>query len=318
MNTYYQILRNAYIINNNPIIDLAFDTAESRQAIYDELMNSKIILAGEMIGDTVLRCTLTDAAIESFKTGNAPIMDSAELIANQNDISATEGLIPCRKCGEPIQSNLLYCPKCGSPLKRVCAKCGTELSETQEFCHNCGTKYTDGIRAIDIKNTSVNAKNKLKSNKKTVITVVISILLIIAAVIGFKILTKPNFNKMVDAVIKNNSEYTFVGDVLTKGLGSEGAAVKVGDDGKWIKIDTNPSNIDSDYRNSTYAGAYYVACQDLIEYINEQLGFSDQVFDDMLGTTALMGVQTAESPKATVKWKYHPDNGLEVTYTLKK
>ena len=37
----------------------------------------------------------------------------------------------------------------------------------------------------------------------------------------------------------------------------------------------------------------------------------------MLKTNALMGRQTEENDKYKVAWSYHPDDGLEVTYSKK-
>ena len=54
-----------------------------------------------------------------------------------------------------------------------------------------------------------------------------------------------------------------------------------------------------------------------IKYANEELGFGDSVYSDMMNTTALMGRQTEENDKYKVSWTYHPDDGLTVTYTKK-
>ena len=35
-------------------------------------------------------------------------------------------------------------------------------------------------------------------------------------------------------------------------------------------------------------------------------------------TTSIQGVQTDENDKYTVRWTYHPDKGLSVTYEVKK
>lgn len=54
-----------------------------------------------------------------------------------------------------------------------------------------------------------------------------------------------------------------------------------------------------------------------IRYVNEELGFNGALYDEMLETTALMGRQSEENDKYEVTWKYHPDEGLEVTYKKK-
>ena len=54
-----------------------------------------------------------------------------------------------------------------------------------------------------------------------------------------------------------------------------------------------------------------------IKYVNEEFGFGSYLYDQMMETTALMGLQSEENDNYKVTWKYHPDEGLEVTY-LKK
>lgn len=54
-----------------------------------------------------------------------------------------------------------------------------------------------------------------------------------------------------------------------------------------------------------------------IQYANKALGFSDSLYQDMLNTSAIMGRQSEENEKYRVKWSYHPDDGLEVTYEKK-
>lgn len=54
-----------------------------------------------------------------------------------------------------------------------------------------------------------------------------------------------------------------------------------------------------------------------IRYANNELGFPGSVYSDMLKTSAMMGRQSEENNKYKVSWTYHPDHGLEVTYTKK-
>lgn len=54
-----------------------------------------------------------------------------------------------------------------------------------------------------------------------------------------------------------------------------------------------------------------------IKHANKELGFDDSVYSRMMKTSALMGRQSAENNKYRVSWTYHPDEGLEVTYTKK-
>ena len=56
---------------------------------------------------------------------------------------------------------------------------------------------------------------------------------------------------------------------------------------------------------------------DAIQYVNEAFGFSSSVYTKMLKTSAAMGRQSESNEKYIVSWTYHPDEGLEVTYTKK-
>lgn len=81
----------------------------------------------------------------------------------------------------------------------------------------------------------------------------------------------------------------------------------VASDGSYLSVDTNPNNKD-DYTDYAAYLSLYV--------INEYLGLPDSLMEDMGHTSSLDGKQseTFEDAGITVTWKYHPDNGLEVTY----
>ena len=98
------------------------------------------------------------------------------------------------------------------------------------------------------------------------------------------------------------------------------AWVTRGSDGSYMKIDTNPYDEDFDDLSYPKQVTFWDTQQDsidAIEYCNKELGFTEAVFERMLETTSLMGLQTAESSRYTVSWTYHPDNGLEVMYEKK-
>lgn len=88
-----------------------------------------------------------------------------------------------------------------------------------------------------------------------------------------------------------------------------GVGIDVASDGSYMTLDTNPYNIDK-----------YVlsGMLDTIKKANSRLGFTDGLYQKMLSTTALQGRQTYENDLVTVQWTYHPDNGLEVIYEVKK
>lgn len=118
--------------------------------------------------------------------------------------------------------------------------------------------------------------------------IVISIVAVIAITLGVK--NQINFTELYE-------EYC------------ESTWAEVGDDGSYLSIDTNPF----DYKGIANFEAYTA-----IENVNEALDLPDSLLADMKQTTGLMGIQTEEFDDIgiVVKWNYHPDKGLEVTYKL--
>ena len=88
---------------------------------------------------------------------------------------------------------------------------------------------------------------------------------------------------------------------------------KLGSDGTYLEIDTNPYDIDD--TGIAYMDAYYA-----IENVNRALGLPDSLFKEMGRTSGIDGKQTEvfEEQGVTVSWKYHPDNGCEVIYKVEK
>lgn len=93
-------------------------------------------------------------------------------------------------------------------------------------------------------------------------------------------------------------------DIYTK-IGGDDYYCKLGFDGSYIEIDTNPYDID-DY---TSASALQI-----VKKANDALGLPSSIWTKMLSTNSLDGRQTETCGDITVSWKYHPDNGLEVIY----
>lgn len=89
---------------------------------------------------------------------------------------------------------------------------------------------------------------------------------------------------------------------------SDDAFCFVAEDGSYIEIDTDPSDI----------GEYIASDSlDAIEHINEELGLPGSVYAHMTSTRALDGMQSYEKDNIGVRWTYHPDNGLEIIYSVK-
>lgn len=88
---------------------------------------------------------------------------------------------------------------------------------------------------------------------------------------------------------------------------SDDAFCFVAEDGSYIEIDTDPSDI----------GEYIASDSlDAIEHINEELGLPESVYAHMTSTRALDGMQSYEKDNIGVRWTYHPDNGLEIIYSV--
>lgn len=79
----------------------------------------------------------------------------------------------------------------------------------------------------------------------------------------------------------------------------------VGSDGSYLTIDTNPHDKDDYTDYAAYLSIYL---------INDALGLPDSLTEKMGKTSALDGRQSQSFDEVTVSWKYHPDNGLEITY----
>ena len=80
----------------------------------------------------------------------------------------------------------------------------------------------------------------------------------------------------------------------------------------YLSIDTNPYNADSDSSLST---KYLSDALKAIKKINAELDLPTYLYDEMVSTRALDGRQSYTGKKVSVSWRYHPDNGLEVTYS---
>jgi RNA polymerase subunit RPABC4/transcription elongation factor Spt4 len=200
----------------------------------------------------------------------------------------------CSKCGFELQDGQAFCPNCGTPnntpKKNVCSKCGTELKEGQEFCSNCGQKAgveipADVNAAINQFNTGV--QQTAEKKKKTPLIIGVAVVAVLAIVLLGRG-SGPNFEKLYDQYC--NSTWA-----------------EVASDGSYLYIDTNPYDWEDD-------GLAYPEAYKAIKNVNKALGIPDSVANDMSKTTSRDGKQSETYDKVTVSWKYHPDDGLEVTY----
>lgn len=80
----------------------------------------------------------------------------------------------------------------------------------------------------------------------------------------------------------------------------------VASDGSYLFLDTNPDDTLDFTDESAIVGMYVV---------HRLLELPESVINEMGQTRAMDGVQEYTNDYVCVKWRYHPDKGLEVTYT---
>ena len=189
----------------------------------------------------------------------------------------------------------MYCKNCGSVLDEnalLCVKCGTTNGLGENYCSHCGSNVTPG--QIACTNCGYAIKNQKIVKKRKTTIVVISIILgiiIFISIIAKNCGNSVDFNKIYD----DYCNYSWA---------------ELGSDNSYLSIDTNP--YDYDDKPLYYSEAYYA-----IEKINSHLGLPNSLFKDMGSTSALNGKQTRtySDKNLMVTWSYHPDQGLEVTYS---
>lgn len=81
--------------------------------------------------------------------------------------------------------------------------------------------------------------------------------------------------------------------------------VTIGADDSYCEIDTNPLDVD-DYFSSIILS--------YIEQMNKKLELPDYLYNDMIHTSYSQGKQEETFKKIKVKYYYHPDKGLNVSY----
>ncbi len=94
-------------------------------------------------------------------------------------------------------------------------------------------------------------------------------------------------------------------------------AGRIGTGKNYFSLDTDPYEDMDKTMRAILLPDTQTKTLEAIRYANEQLGFPGSVYSDMMKTSALMGRQSEENSKYKVSWTYHPDHGLEVTYTKK-
>lgn len=206
----------------------------------------------------------------------------------------------CPNCNAEITEGQAFCTKCGKAVevekKNVCSKCGEELQENQEFCSKCGQKVGLNIEAnvnsaINQFNETVNKVNAKNKKRPTIIIAICAVIVIVIAIAIGSGKEKINFKEVYNEI------------------GGEGYYCVLASDNSYLKIDTNPSNIDDYSSSSAWA---------MVRKANKALGFSDSLEEKMNHTRSIDGRLTDSNENVKVSWTYHPDKGLEVLYELVK
>lgn len=82
----------------------------------------------------------------------------------------------------------------------------------------------------------------------------------------------------------------------------------IASDGSYLSIDTNPNDKEDYFDMDAY---------EAIVAVNEALGLPESVINRMNQTRSIDGVQSYSTDELEISWTYHPDNGMQVNYSLK-
>ena len=194
----------------------------------------------------------------------------------------------------------MYCTNCGSPMDEkavLCVKCGVEKGKGDTFCSHCGSAITEKGQSVcmscgyAIPKNNVNSNKITKKSKKSIFIAIVVILVIILIASCSNPANSVDFNALYSQYCKSTW-------------------AEVASDGSYLYIDTNPYDWDDD--GLAYPEAYYA-----IEDINKALGLPESLMKDMGQTSSSDGQQrrTYQDLGIEISWDYHPDYGLEVTYS---
>lgn len=183
----------------------------------------------------------------------------------------------------------------GAPAS-FCRNCRQALAAGDAFCPKCGTpRGIAGAAPQPAASVNAAAAQPAKAKKKKTLAIIVAILALVAIVVGVVAVNAkpkgPDFQALYD-------EYC-----------SEPWA-KAANDGSYLAIDTNPSDRKAD------SNIYILEADQAIKDINKALGFDESLHERMGRTNAIAGMQSETGNGVRVSWNYHPDHGLEVTYSL--
>lgn len=233
-------------------------------------------------------------------TDPIPEMPSTQEVAAAPEVAVPETpAVPeapvvkrCVRCQAVLAEGQNFCAECGTAQKKTCPQCGAGLEDGQRFCAGCGFRLDVAPMPQPMPIQEFNANLDAQQAKKK--RSPLKIIAIVAAVV------------IVLAIISNMGGGDDLNDMFSEY--AHESWCEIASDGSWMRLDTNPYDLD-DHLDSDAV--------DAVEEANDKLGFSGAVYQRMLKTRAMDGVQTAESDNYTASWTYHPDEGLEVMYECK-
>lgn len=221
----------------------------------------------------------------------------------------------CSKCGAQLSDDAAFCPKCGTPCSTApvqpeptfSAPAPLDIppedllsSESLPPLDGGSEVMPTGAAAATAGKKSFLDTIKAWSKKKKIIVGSVAAVVVVGAVVAFALLYKSELEQVKDECL----------DI---------AGIVTGDGKTSFTLDTYPDhyeNMDPDVVGLLKASTQEKVLK-AIKHANTALGFDSGLYDQMLQTNALMGRQTEENSKYKVAWSYHPDDGLEVTYSKK-
>lgn len=255
-----------------------------------------------------------------------------------------QGILPnklfCVNCGAELQDGQLFCPKCGHKVgEAVSSKPSGTLKFNGKMTKNIAVVAIVVVALIIVSFWALGTQAK----SITLNTDNVAVKVGETASLSFTIDPENTKNKNVTWATSNESIATVnnglivgvnEGDctitVTTKNGKKDSCTVVVepagpdlqaiynqccsstfavlASDGSYLYVDTNPNDIDDYTDYDAYAA---------IIAINEELGLPESVLNRMNQTRSLDGVQSYSTDDLDITWTYHPDNGLQVNYSLK-
>ena len=221
----------------------------------------------------------------------------------------------CSKCGAQLTDDAAFCPKCGTPCSTAPVQPEPTFSAPapldippEDLLSSESLPPLDGgspempasaAAPVAGKKSFLNAI-KAWSKKKKIIVGSVAAVVVVGAVVAFALLYKSELEQVKDECL----------DI---------AGIVTGDGKTSFTLDTYPDHYEN--MDPNVVGLLKASTQEkvlkAIKHANTALGFDSGLYDQMLQTNALMGRQTEENSKYKVAWSYHPDDGLEVTYSKK-